>query len=119
MQLRDRYPVDTVTGACLVTRRSDVEPIVDLDLDVDTLPAWGRICISQTGVRQLMTCLGWELPEENVLAANAKLRDDNRVLRKENTGLRAAIRNVLDAATIAGLDAAASALDVDDMEPVT
>ena len=108
MQLRDRYPVDTVTGACLITRRSDVETIVDLDLDVDTLPAWGRICISESGVRQLMTCLGWELPEENVLDANAKLRADNRSLRTENTALRTAIRNVLDAATLAGLEPVAA-----------
>lgn len=97
MQLRDRYPADVVTGGCVITGDySTDEPIVDLDLDVDTLPAFGRICISAKGVRLLNRCLGWDvdpdLPEQ-LDALRAQLDDAER----ENLALRNHLRTVAEA----------------------
>lgn len=106
MQARPAYPADTVTGGCFVSRRYEIAPgeqICDLDTDLDTLPAWGRLCVSELGVRMMANCLGIEIPEDNVLDANAKLRDDNRALKTENTKLRKVIHAMLDAAVAADL----------------
>lgn len=109
MQLRDRYPVDTVTGGCIVTGDySNREAIVDLDLDVETLPSFGRICISATGVRLLATCLGWDmdptLPElRDALQAQV---DD---LEAENRALRAHLQTIADALRVSEVFALADA----------
>jgi len=100
MQLRPAYPVDTVTGGCFITGRYELAPgeqIVDLDVDLEALPAWGRLCISELAVRLLMQQLGWELPEGNVLAANERLRGENKELRRECAELRRALGDIRDA----------------------
>lgn len=103
MQRRPAYPADTATGACFITGNYDPsEGIVDLDLYLDVLPAFGRLCVSPIAVRMMAQTLGLEIPEDNVLKANAKLRDENRELRTENTKLRLAFTHFVDAI---GLDA--------------
>ena len=100
MQARPAYPVDAVTGGCFVTRRYEIEPgemIVDLDTDLDALPAWGRLCVSELGVRMMANCLGIEIPEQNVMEANKKLREENARLKAENTQMRNAVEQILDA----------------------
>jgi len=107
MQTRAAYPTDAVTGGCFVTRRYEIAPgerIVDLDVDLDTLPAWGRLCVSELGVRMMARCLDIEIPDHDVMDANAKLRATNTLLRSENTKLRNAIGAVLEAAYLAGFD---------------
>jgi hypothetical protein len=111
MQSRPAYPLDAVTGGCFVTRRYEIAPgeqICDLDCDLEALPAWGRLCVSELGVRMMANCLGIEIPEDNILDANAKLREENRRLRTENTSLRKAIAAVLDAAELANLEVIAA-----------
>jgi hypothetical protein len=108
MQARPAYPVDAVTGGCFVTRRYELAPgelICDLDTNLDALPAWGRLCVSELGVRVMANCLGIDIPEANVIDANAKLREDNARLKAQNTQMRRAITEVLDAAKLAGITA--------------
>ena len=110
MQLRDAFPVDTVTGACLVTGSSDVKhgPFVDLDLDVDTLPAWGRIVISAKGVRLMMTCLGWEY-DPTVFDQVAQLTAERDELEEEVHQLKAHLRTIADALRVSEVMALADA----------
>lgn len=123
MQTRPSYPTDTATGACFITGRYEVpdgEVVIDLDLDVETLPAWGRLCLSQLAVELLMQQLGWERPTENLVDANTRLRDENKVLRVKARQLQNALQNVLDAAQLAGLEALAAdeTVDLIEMSPV-
>jgi hypothetical protein len=109
MQLRDRYPVDTVTGACLVTGNSTVKgDIVDLDLDVDTLPAWGRVCISAEGVRLMATCLGWNV-DPTIDDQLSQLRAERDELEEENHQLREKLRTIADALRVSEVMALADA----------
>lgn len=97
MQRRDRYPVDVVTGGCLVTGDySNREQIVDLDLDVETLPAWGKICISATGVRLMATCLGWNV-DPTIDDQLAQLTAERDELEEENRELKAHLQTIADA----------------------
>src|SRR5262245_111874 len=110
MQRRDSYPLDTVTGACLVTGSSDLKhgPIVDLDLDVETLPAWGRVCVSAQGVRLMATCLGWNV-DPTIDDQLDQLRAERDELEEENHQLRKVLSAVTDALRVAEVMALASA----------
>lgn len=108
MQPRPAYPVDAVTGGCFVTRRYEIAPgeqICDLDCDLDALPPWGRLCVSELGIRMMANCIGLEIPEQNVMDANARLREENRRLKGDITRMRSAVHQILGAADLAGLHA--------------
>jgi hypothetical protein len=110
MQLRNAFPLDTVTGACLVTGSSDLKhgPIVDLDLDLETLPAWGRICISAQGVRLLNTCLGWNV-DPTIDDQLDQLRAERDELEEENHQLKEKLRTIADALRVSEVMALADA----------
>lgn len=94
MERRDHYPTDTVTGGCFLTGDyATDEGVVDLNVNLDTLPAWGRLCISPKAVRGLVTTLGWELRSE----ADSKLKVENKRLKAENDRMHAAVDGVLTA----------------------
>lgn len=106
MQARPAYPVDAVTGGCFVTRRyeiADGELICDLDCDLEALPAWGRLCVSELGVRMMANCLGIEIPDRDVIRENEELVAANDALSRENDELREAVAQVFDVAKIVNL----------------
>jgi hypothetical protein len=85
MQLRPAYPNDTVKGACFVTGDYDTsEGIIDLDIFVDSMPPYGRLCLSPKAVRMLVQVLGYEWPSDDAAALNARLTAELLVLRAEN-----------------------------------
>jgi hypothetical protein len=92
MQLRDRFPVSAVIGCDFVSRSSELGPgerVVDLDVDLDTLPAWGILCISEATVRNMMALLGFDYDPD--LAANLKAcRAENAALKRTLAGYRKA-----------------------------
>jgi hypothetical protein len=99
MQTRDRFPVDAVRGGDCVTGRYEVGPgevIVDLDTDLEALPAWGRLCLHEDTVRQMMHLLGWKLHDPKTVARVFKLRDQCLALRRENAALRNALAAVIN-----------------------
>jgi hypothetical protein len=106
MQARPAYPVDAVTGGCFVTRRYEIAPgemICDLDCDLEALPAWGRLCVSELGVRMMANCLGIEIPDGDILGDNILLAEENERLAAENAELRAAVAQVFDVAKFVNL----------------
>lgn len=108
MQVRTAFPLDAVTGGDFVTRRYEVgegDRVVDLDIDLDGLPAWGRLCLHEQTVQLMMTALGWE--HDPHLAAKVKeQRDDIAKLRKQNRALADAVHAMLTAASALGVDLA-------------
>jgi len=109
MQLRDRYPDDVVTGGCLITGDySTDEPIIDLDIDLDTLPAWGRICISPKGVRLLCRQLDWDVDPDLPAKVDA-LQSQVDDLEDENRQLRNHLRTIADALKVSEIMALADA----------
>jgi hypothetical protein len=107
MKTVDVFPLDAATGACLVTRKSDpkkIGPIVVLDADMEDMPRFGGICISQKGVELLVTQLGLKLAEIGEGNTVAMLHTANAELRAECAELRAALRNVLAAAELVGVE---------------
>jgi hypothetical protein len=98
MQLRDRYPVDAVGGGDFVTGNSTIEPgerIVDLDVDLDALPMWGRLCVHERTVRLMADLLG--LCVDGAMPARlATANDELMRLRAVNRRLRDALGAVVE-----------------------
>ena len=107
MQKRDAYPTDSVKGACFLTGDySTDEGIIDLDTFVDSMPPYGRLCVSPKAVRMLVQVLGWDsMASEELVRVNEELRESNVKLRQENAEMRAALVSVLDARRMAKIDA--------------
>lgn len=64
MRVTDSYPIDTAKGGCFVLGRYEVPPgqhVLALDLDVEMLPPYGRLCLSEEAVRCMVTTMGWKL----------------------------------------------------------
>jgi len=105
MQRRDAYPIDTATGSCFLTGDYDTsEGVVDLDLYLDVLPPFGRLCISPKAVRMLVQVMGWEWPEQDLVANMEAVVNENHRLRQENQRMRGAVARILQASKLALLD---------------
>ena len=105
MQLRDAYPADTATGACFLTQDYDTrDGIIDLDLYLDVLPPFGRLCISPKAVRMLVQTLGLEWPDASVGDELINVLDDNSRLRQENQRLRSALSRIIEAKDLSRID---------------
>lgn len=116
MQVRDVFPVNSVKGGDFVTGRYEVAPgerVVDLDTDLDAMPAWGRLCVHEETVKAMMTALGWELPDEPMARRFQHQAAELARLRKVNKQMRDALIAVVEAATEAGV------LISPDVEPVS
>lgn len=105
MQRRDAYPVDTATGSCFLTGDYDPsEGIVDLDLYLDVLPPFGRLCVSAKAVRMMVQVLGFEWPTDEYSAQLDIVLEEQARLRDENLKLRKALTSIVNASKLAALD---------------
>jgi hypothetical protein len=105
MQRRDAYPIDTVTGACFITGDySTDEGIVDLDLYLDVLPAFGRMCVSAKAVRMMVQVLGWEWPSEDWELERGVMADELERLRTENFRMRKALTKIVDVSKLGAIE---------------
>lgn len=96
MQVFDFYPMGAAGGGCIVTGDYDVsngKRVISLDLDLDSLPTNGLLCLSEEAVRQLNTALGWiadEAGQERIVA----LTERAAVLEAANAELTGALRGI-------------------------
>lgn len=106
MQLRDRFPVDAVGGGDFVSGNSGLEPgerIVDLDVDLDALPMWGRLCVHERTVAMMADLLG--LCVDGAMPARLATANDQLMrLRAVNRKLREALGAVIDVAALIKLN---------------
>jgi hypothetical protein len=93
MRKLSAFPPDSVGGHCFITRKPrSTEGVIDLNVDLETLPAHGRLCIHPIAVRAMCDLMGW-VPVDK---ADQKARLDE--LDRENAELRAQLdeaRNAL------------------------
>jgi hypothetical protein len=114
MQLLDAFPAHAVTGADFVTGVYEIKPgehVVDLQVDLDTLPAWGVLCLHETTVKLMMAALGWKFDPKLHAKVQQQAAEIDR-LRRVNKQMRDALVGVVEAATEAGV------LISPDIEPV-
>jgi len=105
MRASDVYPHDALTGSCFVT--GDYDPshgIVDLEIYLDALPPFGRLCVSGTAVRDMVTCLGLQWPDADIEAELVAALEESARLRAENVRLRKAIARIVDAARMSAIE---------------
>jgi len=59
----DRYPGFAVAGSCFMSRcmLEPGERVLDTDVDVENLPGYGRLVISERMVRDMVPLFGWTL----------------------------------------------------------
>jgi hypothetical protein len=116
MQLRPAFPVDAVKGGDFVTGRYEVranEWVVDLDTDLDTMPAWGRLCLHSATVEMMVAVLGWKLHDPRLVGRVFRQGEQMRALRAENASLRAAL-----GALVGAVDVAETPVSDDEVAPV-
>ena len=68
MKVAARFPVHACRNADFVTGRSQPGRVVDLQVDIETLPAIGMLCIHEDTVKQMVHKLGWKIEQEDALA---------------------------------------------------
>ena len=96
MQVFDFYPMGAAGGSCIITKDytvGDGRKIISLDIDIDSLPANGLICLSEEGVRQLNTALDWvadEKGQERIVALTEQVAG----LETANAALVAALSGI-------------------------
>jgi hypothetical protein len=105
VQLRPAYPHDTVTGACFLTGDYGTdEGIIDLDLFVDSMPPYGRLCISPKAVRMLVQVLGYEWPSADVTKELNEMAGLYVQAHEENIKMRKALSHILEAKDLARIE---------------
>lgn len=104
MLRRDAYPTDAITGSCFVTGDYTPGNIVDLEIYVDALPPYGRLCLSEKAVRDMVTALGLKWPSADLEAQLEDAQASVAHLREENQRLRKAVANILRATELAKLE---------------
>jgi hypothetical protein len=104
MQQRQGYPFDALTGGCFISGDySTAEPIIDLDIYMETLPPFGRLCVSAKAVRMLVTAMGWELMSEETAEALVDSGHEIKRLASENRALRSSLSHIIEAAALCEL----------------
>jgi hypothetical protein len=94
MQLRSAFPVDAVKGGDFVSGHYELAPgdrVVDLDTDLDAMPAWGKLCLHEQTVGLMVTLLGWKLHDPKLVGRVIRQNEQIQRLRTENASLRAAL----------------------------
>ena len=117
----DRFPAGAAQGCCIVTNKSDIGQcgrVIRLDKELEDMPPVGALCISELGVRLLMEELGLKLLSLEEQEAHQHLVTTNAELRAELTELREALRNVLGAADLVGVEVSAPSLIYTELDEV-
>jgi hypothetical protein len=67
VKVRNQFPSYATKNCDFVTGQRKEGRILDLQIDVETLPAVGMLCVHENTVKVMVTKLGWKLEKENEL----------------------------------------------------
>lgn len=107
MQVFNKVPPYAVGGSCFITKRSTLgegERCLSLDIDIESLPPFGMLCINEGAVRLMVNTLGLQLLDREATDKGRKDRRRISELRDENKVLRAALASLADAARTIGIE---------------
>jgi len=76
MKVLGRFPSYAVRNADFVTGRRKDGRVIDLQIDVETLPAVGMLCIHEDTVLAMVKKLKWEIAEPGILEKTNKQLGD-------------------------------------------
>lgn len=102
MQLRENvsgFPLGTCGGGDFVTGNplAPGDRIIDLDLDIEHRPAWGRVCLSESTVRLMAQMIGWEpADDKKVTKKLSQAIHERDVLLRERDMYRDALAKIID-----------------------
>ena len=69
MKVRAQFPTYATKNCDFVTgQRPKTGRILDLQVDVETLPAVGMLCVHENTVKAMVAKLGWNLENDDALA---------------------------------------------------
>jgi hypothetical protein len=100
MRVAKTYPPGTVGGCCFITKRSEIrknERVIDLEIELDTLPSFGRLCINEGAVRLMAAALDLQFDDNPELVT--ELGEKIAELQHENDELRELMRRMVDIAS--------------------
>tara|TARA_R110000744_G_scaffold175325_2_gene294022 strand:+ start:2672 stop:2965 length:294 start_codon:yes stop_codon:yes gene_type:complete len=91
MKVLGRFPSYAVRNADFVTGRRKEGRVVDLQIDVETLPAVGMLVIHEDTVLNMVKKLGWTIAEPGVLEkANKRVSE----LELELAGMKSTMADI-------------------------
>jgi len=102
MQLRENvsgFPLGTCGGGDFVTGNplAPGDRIIDLDLDIESRPAFGRVCLSESTVKLMAQMIGWEPPEDKKLTKKlSQVIHERDILLRERDMYRDALSKIID-----------------------
>lgn len=102
MQLRENvsgFPLGTCGGGDFVTGNplAPGDRIIDLDLDIESRPAWGRVCLSESTVKLMAQMIGWEPSEDKKVTKKlAQVQHERDALLAERDMYRDALTKIID-----------------------
>jgi len=67
MKVRSQFPTYATKNCDFVTGQRKDGRILDTQVDVETLPATGVLCVHENTVKAMVTKLGWKLEQNNDL----------------------------------------------------
>ena len=84
MKAMAKYPAGTARNADFVTKRAKLKPgerVINLQVDLEDLPASGLLCVSSGTVEAMVRKLDWELLNDDARDLIASMSDELDELR--------------------------------------
>lgn len=115
MILRENLPVGAVGGACYISGRmpGTGEPVIDLELEAEARPSFGRVCVTGEIVKEMAALIGWVEYSPADKERVKLLREHIGDLTAERDALRAGILAIYNAAKLADIDLPGFTADVE------
>lgn len=102
MQLRDNlqaFPMGACRNGDFMTGDGYLTPgerVVDIDVDIEALPGFGRVMFKESTVRLMAELIGWKAPDEKAAKKLAKVEAERDAVIAERDMLRAALNGIVN-----------------------
>ena len=93
------YPPGVATGGCFITGRYEVgvnERVLDLEVEIDNLPPFGRLCLCEPILQGMVTEMGWRLVTPELQAEHDDLVVELAETHEQLAELMAAMAGIVN-----------------------